>query len=123
MAVTRERITLICAITYGTFVLIAVAPGYLFSFQVTQPLLYRVGVGAYTITLLPAALVGLFSKKISGIWLLLVAILALMGLWQEEIIRYHTDTLLGLIMSLTWWAFVAAIPGAMGIILLKSKAP
>ncbi len=122
MAATRERITIICAIAYGAFVLIAVAPGYLFSFQMSQPLLYRIGVSAYTMTLLPAALVGLLSKRISGGWLLLVAVLALIGLWQEEIIRYRTDTLFGLIFSLAWWAFVAAIPGVMGVILLKSKS-
>lgn len=121
MAATRERVTVICAIVYGALVLIAVAPGYLFSFQVSQPLLYRVGVGAYTLTLLPAALVGFLSRRISGAWLLGVAALALIGLWQEEIIRYRSDTLLGLIASLAWWTFIAAIPGAMGFILLRAK--
>jgi hypothetical protein len=122
MAVTRERLTVIFAITYGAFVLIAVAPGYLFSFQVSQPLLYRIGVGAYTITLFPAALVGLLSKRVCGVWLMTVAILALVGLWQNEILRFRTaDSLLILIGSLVWWAFVAAIPGVMGIILFKSK--
>lgn len=121
MAATRERVILICAIMYGALVLVAVAPGYLFSFQVSQPLLYRIGVGAYTLTLLPAALVGFLSKRICGAWLLGVAILALIGLWQEEIIRYRTDTVWILILSLAWWAFVAAIPGTMGLILLRSK--
>lgn len=121
MAVTRERTVVICAIFYGTFVLVAVAPGYLFSFQVSQPLLYRVGVGAYTLTLLPAALVGLISSRICACWLLGVAIFALVGLWQEEIIRYRNETLVTLLLSLAWWAFVAAIPGTMGFILLRPK--
>jgi len=122
MFVTRERTTLICAAAYGAFLLIAVAPGYLFSFQVPQPFLYRLAVGAYTLTVLPAALVGFFSRKACGIWLMAVAIVALVGLWQNEIMQYRTtDSLLILIGSLIWWAFVAAIPGVMGLSLLKPK--
>jgi hypothetical protein len=122
MFVTHERAILTCAVAYGMFVLIAVAPGYLFSFQVPQPLFYRIGVGAYTLTLLPAALVGILSKRVCGVWLVTVAILALIGLWQNEILRFRTaDSFLILTGSLAWWALVAAIPGVMGIVLLKPR--
>jgi hypothetical protein len=122
MLVIRERATLIFTLAYGLFLLVAVAPGYLFSFQIPQPLLYRLAVSVYTLTLVPAALVGFFSKKVCGVWLVGVAVLAMIGLWQGEILRYRSgDSLLVLIGSLTWWALVAAIPGVLGIILLKPK--
>lgn len=122
MVVTRERAVLICAVAFGAFVLVAVAPGYLFSFQVPQPLLYRLAVGVYTLTLLPAALIGFVSRRACGLWMILVSVLAVAGLWQNEILRYQSrDSLLILVGSLAWWAIVAAIPGIIGIILLKSK--
>jgi hypothetical protein len=122
MAATRERITVICAVIYGTFVLIAVAPMYLFSFQQHQPLLMRIAGGAYTLTLLPAALVGFISKRTSGLWMLLVSVLAICALWLREIVHFLTaGGVLNLLAGLAWWAIVGAIPGVMGIILLKPK--
>jgi len=122
MFVTRERAALICAVAYGAFVLIAVAPGFLFSYQLNQSPFYRVGVGAYAVTLFPAALVGFLSRRLSGTWMLFVSLIALVALWHEEILRFHAgDSLLALVLSLAWWAFVAAIPGVLGMLLLQSK--
>lgn len=120
MAVTRERLIVIFAVAYGAFVLIAVAPMYLFSFQQQQPLLMRVAGGAYTLTLLPAALVAFISKRVGGLWMLLVSILALSALWLHEITHFlAAGGVWNLVGGLVWWGIVAAIPAAFGAILLK----
>lgn len=87
----RQRIALICAFVYGAFVLIAVAPGYLVSWQLPQSTLMRIAAVAYTLTLLPAAVTGFFLKPASGIWLMFISALSVVALWMDEIMRFRTD--------------------------------
>ena len=118
----RQRIALICAVVYGAFVLIAVAPMYLFSWQQPQSTLMRIAGVAYTLTLLPAAVAGFFLKWASGIWLMFISALSVVALWMNEIMRFRTDgDMLSLLLSLAWWALIASIPGLLGINLLRSS--
>lgn len=123
MSVTSGgRTVLFCAVAYGALVLIVAGPMYLFSFQADQSLLSRVAGGAYTLTLFPAALVGFSSRKLGGLWMIVVSPIALIALWQGEIVRYHAgDGLFALLLGLAWWALIAAIPGILGTLLLKSR--
>ncbi len=117
-----EKIVLVLAIIYGAFTLLMVAPMYLFSSQQSQSLLMRLAGGAYCLTLLPAALVGLRWRKASGIWMLSVSAIAVVALWASEITRYRpADGILSLILSLAWWALIASIPGFFGLVLVREK--
>jgi hypothetical protein len=117
-----EKFVLVLAIIYGAFTLLMVAPMYFFSSQQPQSLLLRLAEGAYCLTLLPAALVGLRWRKPSGIWMLSVSATAVVALWSSEITRYRpADGIPSLILSLAWWALIASIPGCFGLVLVRKK--
>jgi hypothetical protein len=122
-----ENLAVWVAIIYGIFILIAVAPMYLFSSQQPQSPFLKIAGGAFCLTLLPAALVGMRWKKLSGAWLMVISIAAACSLCLSEVARYRpTDSSrLFLVFSLLWWIVVSTVPGICGFILFtaKSRAP
>lgn len=122
MRAISKRVALTIVILYGVFIFVVVAPMYLFSFQQSQPLIIRLAGGVYTLTLLPAALAGIRWGKFSGSWMIGVAVISVLALWVNEISRYRaTDGLISLIVSLLWWAILAAVPGVLGMIFQFSR--
>jgi hypothetical protein len=124
MAATTKRAAVFIGGIYGALVLFAAAPMYLFSAQQAQPLFLKVAGGLYTLTLLPAAICAIWFKRIGGIWMIAVSALGAIALCSQEIARYHrSDGPLALGASLLWWLFVAAIPAAIGGVILKHDRP
>lgn len=122
MASTRDRIVICSALGFGIFVLIIVAPMYLSSLRQPESVLMKVAGGAYFMTLLPAALLAVASRKASGLWMLLVSALAIAALWSHEILRFlASGRVSSLIAGLLGWGVVVAIPSAFGVVLLRSK--
>ena len=102
--------------------MIAVAPMYLYSTEQTDSAFIRIAGGLYTLTLLPAAVVAIWSKRVGGFWMFLVSAMSAVALCAQEIARYHpSDGLLTLLASLVWWILVAMIPAVIGLMILKSK--
>jgi len=116
------KVVVVSATIYGALVCIIVAPMYLFSFQQSGSLLIRIAGGAYAFTLFPAALISIWSKKVGAVWMILVATLAAVALFTNEIERYRPqDGLMSLVVGLAWWSLISMIPCLMGILLLTAE--
>lgn len=122
-AVMTKRAAIAVAIIYGAFVLIAVAPMfYLFSSQEPESLLFELATAMYTLTVLPAAILAIWWRKVSATWMICVAIVSALALTLSEVARHRTsDGVADLVYSLAWWIFVASIPGWLGWLLYTAK--
>lgn len=122
MVVISKRVAVTIAAVYGALVLLMVAPMYLFSFQQPGFLFMQIAGGAYIFTLLPAALVCIWSKKVGATWMILVSIGTALALCINEIARYHSqDGIKSLIVGLAWWTFIAMIPCFLGFLILTGE--
>lgn len=122
MVAISKRAAISVGIAYGALVLVVVAPMYLFSIQQTQSVFMKIAGALYTLTLLPAAVSAIWSTRISGFWMIFVAVIGAIALCTQEVARYQPpDGLLTLVASLVWWIFVAMIPAFIGRTILKSK--
>jgi hypothetical protein len=122
MVVISKRAAVLVGAAYGVLMLFAVAPMYLFSIQQPQSAFMKIAGGLYTLTLLPAAISAVWSKRISGLWMILVAVIGAIALCTQEIARHQpSDGFFTLAASLVWWAVIAMIPAFIGLMILKSR--
>lgn len=83
----------------------------------------RVADAAYTLSLLPARVASLWWKKASSSWMIGVALITAVALWADEIGRHtQSDGTLYLLFGLAWWAFIAALPGLIGVLILTTDS-
>ena len=110
------------ATIYGAFVLIAMAPMLLFSSQQDDPLFFQLVSGAFCLTLLPSALIGIRWKKLGGAWMMLISVAAACALCLNEIQRSRpTGNRLVLGFSLLWWTTACSIPAICGFVLFTAR--
>lgn len=122
MHVINEKAAIIIAAVYGAFLFVAIAPMYLFSFQQPGSLLIRISGGFYIFTILPAALISIWWKKVGGIWMIMISIAAALALCIDEIVRHRPEAgVRSLVFGLIWWILISMIPGFIGVTLLTAR--
>jgi hypothetical protein len=101
-----------------------VAPTVLFSFGNNDPFLVRVGVSLYVLSILPASIAAFWFPRQSGIFLIGTSIIASLGLVYSQLHRFHPNGSYGLLIaSISWWLFVDAVPGILGVTLISLSLP
>ncbi len=83
-----------------------------------------VAIAVYGLTILPACILAIWFRKGAAIWLIGTAALAMFGCTYQVIRQYVPDeSFLSLTRGFLGLAFLAAVPGILGFVLLRSEKP